>query len=141
MLGAAVLHALWNGSAAFGDFFLLYLTLQMPLFAVFIVGVIALRREEARLTRARLGEYAGAGWFTAQEVEMLATGAGRRAGIAWARTLPGGRAPVMKRFIADATALAAARQRARTGRDTGAREDEAVLLARTAADRAALFAP
>ena len=44
---------------------LLYLTLQVPLFVLFILGIIALRREEARLTRTRLGDYAAAGWFTA----------------------------------------------------------------------------
>ena len=47
----------------------------------------------------------------------------------------------MKGFIADATALAAARQRAITGRDPNAREDEQVLLTRTTAARAAMFAP
>ena len=141
LVGAIVLHALWNGSAVFGDFFVLYLTLQLPLFAVFVVGVVALRREEARLTRTRLGDYASAGWFTPQEVDMLATPAGRRTALAWARTLRGDRRPVMKEFITDATALAAARQRSISGRDPQAVEDEHVLLARTAAARAALFAP
>ncbi|MET0812559.1 MAG: PrsW family glutamic-type intramembrane protease, partial [Microbacterium sp.] len=89
LVGAIVLHALWNGSAVFGEFFVLYLTLQVPLFAVFIIGVIALRREEARLTRARLGDYAAAGWFTAQEVDMLATSAGRRTALEWAGSLRG----------------------------------------------------
>jgi RsiW-degrading membrane proteinase PrsW (M82 family) len=139
--GAIALHALWNGSAVFGDFFVLYLTLQVPLFVGFILGVIALRREEARLTRARLGDYAAAGWFTPQEVEMLATGAGRKAALAWAQGLRGDRTATMKEFIADATALAAARQRAISGRDAHAREDEHVLLTRTAAARAAMFAP
>ena len=141
LAGAIVLHALWNGSAVFGDFFVLYLTLQLPLFAVFVVGVVALRREEARLTRTRLGDYASAGWFTPQEVDMLATPAGRRTALAWARTLRGDRRPVMKEFITDATALAAARQRSISGRDPQAVEDEHVLVARTAAARAALFAP
>ncbi len=141
MLGAIALHALWNGSAVFVDFFLLYLTLQLPLFVGFILGIIGLRREEARLTRSRLGDYAAAGWFTAQEVDMLATGSGRRAALAWARTLRGDRTATMKEFIVDATALAAARQRAISGRDANAREDEHVLLARTAAARAAMFAP
>lgn len=141
MTGAIALHALWNGSAVFGDFFGLYLVLQVPLFAGFILGIIALRREEARVTRARLGDYAAAGWFTPQEVDMLATSAGRKAGIGWARTLRGDRAAIMKGFIADATALAAARQRAISGRDPNAREDEHVLLSRTAAARAAMFAP
>ena len=46
----------------------------------------------------------------------------------------------MKGFIADATALAAARQRAISGRDPHAADDERVLLTRTAAARAALLA-
>ncbi|MCP2637315.1 PrsW family intramembrane metalloprotease [Microbacterium sp. HD4P20] len=141
LAGAIALHALWNGSALFGDFFALYLTLQLPLFAGFLLGVIALRREESRLTRRRLGEYAVAGWFTPQEVDMLATAAGRRTALAWARTLRGDRTALMKGFIADATSLAATRQRAITGRDAHAASEERELLARTAATRAAMFAP
>ncbi len=140
LAGAVALHALWNGSALLGDFFGLYLALQVPLFVVFVIGVLLLRREESRLTRARLGEYAAAGWFTPQEVDMLATAAGRRAAIAWARTLRGDRVPIMRRFIADATALAAARQRALSGRDPHAVEAERALLGQTVAARAALFA-
>ncbi|MCC2033796.1 PrsW family intramembrane metalloprotease [Microbacterium allomyrinae] len=141
LAGAIALHALWNGSAMFGDFFGLYMTLQIPLFVGFILGVIALRREESRLTRRRLGEYAAAGWFTPQEVDMLATPAGRRAALGWAKSLRGDRTPLMRGFIGDATALAATRQRAITGRDPDAASDERDLLARTAAARAALFAP
>jgi len=140
LTGAVILHALWNGSAVFGDFFQLYITLQIPLFVIFILGVLALRREEARLTRNRLGDYAAAGWFTPQEVEMLATPGGRRTGLAWARTLTGDRSATMQTFIADATALAAARQRAISGRDPHAADDERVLLARTATARSALLA-
>jgi RsiW-degrading membrane proteinase PrsW (M82 family) len=141
MIGATALHALWNGSAVFGDFFLLYTVLQVPLFVLFILGVIALRREEARLTRNRLGEYASAGWFTPQEADMLATPTGRKAGLAWAKTLRGDRTALMEEFITDATALAATRQRAITGRDPHAADDERMLLQKTAAARAALFAP
>lgn len=140
MVGAILLHALWNGSATFSDFFPLYFTLQVPLFIGFILGIIALRREEARLTRARLAEYAAAGWFTPEEVTMLATPAGRRVGLAWARQLRGDRRPLMREFIRDATALAAVRQRAITGRDPLAVEDERALLVRTRAARAALLA-
>ncbi|MFF2634066.1 PrsW family intramembrane metalloprotease [Microbacterium sp. NPDC058021] len=139
MAGAAVLHAVWNGSAVFADFFALYVTLQVPLFVLFIIGVVLLRREEARLTRTRLGEYAAAGWFSAGEVDMLATSAGRRRALAWARTLPGDRTATMKAFITDATALAAARERALSGRDPHASEDERVFLTRAVAARAALF--
>lgn len=141
LAGAIALHAFWNGSAVFGDFFALYIALQVPLFVLFIVGVLALRREESRLTRTRLGEYAAMGWFTPQEVDMLATRQGRRAALAWAQTLRGDRRPLMREFISDATALAAARQRALTGRDPHAAADERQLLAKTAAARAGLFAP
>ncbi|MBD7957036.1 PrsW family intramembrane metalloprotease [Microbacterium sp. Sa4CUA7] len=139
MAGAALLHAVWNGSAVFADFFALYVTLQVPLFVLFIIGVVLLRREEARLTRTRLGEYAAAGWFSAGDVDMLATPAGRRRALAWARTLPGDRVATMKAFIMDATALAAARERALSGRDPHASEDERVFLTRAVAARAALF--
>ncbi len=140
VMGAVGLHALWNGSAMFADFFALYVTLQVPLFIGFVVGVLLLRREESRLTRARLGEYAAAGWFSASEVEMLATARGRRQALAWARTLPGDRVRLMREFIAEATALAAARQRAITGRDEHAAVEERVYLARTVSARAALLA-
>lgn len=141
LVGAMALHALWNGSAVFSDFYGLYVMLQVPLFAAFVVGIVLLRREEARLTRFRLGEYAQAGWFTAAEVELLATPAGRRRGVAWARTLPGDRSGRMRQFIREATALAAARQRAATGRDARAVAEEREHLARTVAARAAVLAP
>ena len=140
LAGAIALHAFWNGSAVFTDFFSTYLMLQVPLFVLFIIGILALRREESRLTRKRLGEYAAAGWFTPQEVDMLATPAGRRAGLNWARTLQGDRTPIMKKFITDATTLAMTRQRAVTGRDPHAAEDERTLLEQTAATRQALLA-
>jgi protease PrsW len=140
MAGAAALHALWNGSAQFGDFFALYLALQVPLFVGFILGIVALRREEERVTRTRLGEFAASGWFTAGEVDMLSTRRGRRAALAWAKTLPGDRTSVMKGFIADATTLAMARQRALSGRDATAAQDVQTTLARTVAERQALFA-
>lgn len=135
LLGATALHALWNGSALFADFFALYTTLQVPLFIAFIIGVVLLRREEARLTRTRLGEYASVGWFSAAEVDMLATSPGRRRAVAWARTLPGDRSRTMRAFIAEATALAAARQRALSGRDPGAADEERLFLARATATR------
>jgi RsiW-degrading membrane proteinase PrsW (M82 family) len=141
LVAAIALHALWNGSAVLADFFGLYFTLQVPLFVLFILGIVFLRREESRLTRARLGEYAAAGWFTPQEVDMLATGPGRRQALAWARSLRGDRRELMRTFIADATALAAARERALTGRDRNATDAERELLRRTAEARGALFAP
>ncbi|GAA5149229.1 PrsW family intramembrane metalloprotease [Microbacterium pseudoresistens] len=140
LLGAVVLHALWNGSALFGDFYALYFTLQVPLFVGFIIAIVALRREEEKVTRTRLTDYADAGWFTAQEVTMLATKGGRKAALAWAASLREDRRPLMRSFIRDATTLAAVRQRAVAGSDPLAAYDERALLARTAATRAALLA-
>ena len=140
LLGAVGLHAYWNGSSLLGDFLALYLTTQVPLFISFIIAILALRREEARLTRVRLGEYAAAGWFTPQEVEMLATPAGRRTGLQWAAGLRGDRREVMREFIRDAAALAAVRQRAITGRDPLAAADEHALLMRSRDARARLLA-
>lgn len=140
LLGAMILHGFWNGSATFADFFALYITLQVPLFIGFILAIVALRREEARVTRERLGDYAAAGWFTPEEITMLATPAGRKVGLKWAAGLRGDRRPLMKTFIKDAAALAAVRQRAILGRDPLAADDERALLARTRATRAALLA-
>ncbi|MBS1674002.1 MAG: PrsW family intramembrane metalloprotease [Actinobacteria bacterium] len=140
LIGAMALHALWNGSSMIGNFFVLYAVLQMPLFAGFIVAIVLLRKEEVRLTFARLGDYAAAGWFTPQEVSMLATPAGRRAGLRWAGSLRGDRRPIMRGFIKDATTLASVRQRIITGRDPLAGHDEQVLLQRTHAARDALLA-
>lgn len=140
LLGAMILHGFWNGSAAFADFFALYITLQVPLFVGFILAIVALRKEEARITRERLGDYAAAGWFTPEEITMLATPAGRKVGLRWAASLRGDRRSLMKGFIKDAAALAAVRQRAITGRDPLAADDERALLTRTRATRAALLA-
>ena len=140
VLGAVALHAFWNGSSLLGDFTVLYLTTQVPLFIVFILVIVALRREEARLTQRRLGDYAAAGWFTPEEVTMLATPAGRRVGLQWAAGLPGDRRALMRSFIKDAAALAAVRQRAINGHDAYAAADEQALLARTRATRAQLLA-
>ncbi len=140
VIGAMLLHGFWNGSTIFADFMWLYVTLQVPLFIGFILAIVALRKEEARVTRERLGEYAQAGWFTPEEVTMLATPNGRAAGLRWAASLRGDRRMLMKQFIKDATALAAVRQRAITGRDPLAPADEQALLVRTRATRAALLA-
>ncbi|MFL0411914.1 PrsW family intramembrane metalloprotease [Microbacterium paludicola] len=143
-IAAVLLHALWNGASfvvggGLFEFLGYYFVLQVPIFALFVWGIVMLRREEARLTRERLGDYAAAGWFTPQEVDMLATPAGRRTGRAWAATLPGGRSKLMTTFIRDAAALAAARQRAISGRDPQAAHDEHVLLARLTTTRQALL--
>ncbi|WP_038462718.1 PrsW family intramembrane metalloprotease [Arthrobacter sp. PAMC 25486] len=110
LLPAMLLHGLWNATSFLGaNFFVMYVVLQVPLFILFIVGIILLRRSEAKLTRQRLGEYVASGWFTPQEVPMLATGAGRRRALTWSKSFAAG--PVMKEFIRLATRLAFVRQR------------------------------
>jgi hypothetical protein len=71
---------------------------------------------------------------------MLATRAGRARAVAWARTLPGDRSAAMRRFIAEATSLAAARQRVVTGRDPAAAVDERVYLERATRARGDVLA-
>lgn len=141
LLVAIVLHAFWNASAAFAGFFLPYVLLQVPLFIVFIAVSIRIRRAELLLRRERLEDYVRAGWFTAPEADMLSTKPGRTAGLAWARSLPGDRRPIMRDFIHDGARLAWARQRAITGTDALAAADEHVLLARMMSTRARLLAP
>ncbi|PXA65240.1 PrsW family intramembrane metalloprotease [Arthrobacter psychrochitiniphilus] len=110
LVPAMLLHGLWNGSAFLGgNFIIVYVVLQVPLFILSIVGIVLLRRSEAKLTRRRLSDYVPSGWFTQQEVPMLATGAGRRRALTWARTFAA--APIMKEFIRLATRLAFTRQR------------------------------
>jgi RsiW-degrading membrane proteinase PrsW (M82 family) len=142
-LGAA-LHALWNGAlVVVGDgFFVYYLLVQVPIFVAMVLLVVFLRRNERRVTHARLAEYAAVGWFSADEVAMLSTGAGRRRARRWAAA--NGTGPAMRRFVSDATRLAFTRQRlvkGKRGHDEGARRDEADLLAALAASRSALQAP
>lgn len=149
LLPAMLLHGLWNGSSFLGGgFFLIYVVLQVPIFLLFLVGIIFLRRSEARLTRKRLSEYVPSGWFTQQEVPMLATAAGRRRALAWAKTFAAG--PTMKEFIRLATRLAFTRQRlivdakggpggAAAGRFAAGQELEMTLLKKVTAVRSDLL--
>jgi hypothetical protein len=141
LTGAVLLHALWNGSLAFAeDAIGLYFTVQVPIFIVAVLVTVFLRREEIRITRARLAEYGAAGWFSPAEVQMLSTPSGRRQARAWARAQTPPRTAEMRRLVSDATHLAFTRQRLITGR-AGLRSsvDEHTLLQAVSADRAALL--
>ncbi|MFB2598576.1 PrsW family intramembrane metalloprotease [Herbiconiux sp. P17] len=141
---AMALHALWNGSSfvveGLDGFFLIYFVVQVPLFALAVVFVVLLRKSEAKLTRARLTEYAEAGWFSPAEVDMLSSGAGRRQARRWARTLPGGNGvAALKSFIRNSTRLAFVRQRLLVDRaNIAPKHDEAELLDAILGDRVAL---
>jgi protease PrsW len=137
---AVLLHAFWNGALYFvSDFFVYYFIVQVPLFIGAVLIAVWLRRQESKITRDRLGEYAGVGWFNPDEVVALATPAGRRQSMLWARQR--GKGKEMKRYIQDATKLAFARQRIITGRyRQQAEADEALLLGSLVEARRALTA-
>ena len=138
LIPAVLLHALWNGALYLvSDFFGYYFVVQVPLFIGAVLIAIFLRRQESKITRDRLAEYAAVGWFNPDEVVALATPAGRRQSLAWARQR--GKGKEMKRYIHEATRLAFARQRIITGRQRASAEaDEAVLLSSIVESRKAL---
>lgn len=138
LVPAVLLHAFWNGVLFFiTDFYGYYVVVQMPLFFVAVWLVSMLRRQEQRITRERLGEYAAVGWFHEQEVAMLSSPEGRRDALRWAQSH--GIKPLMRDFIRDSTSLAYARQRILGDRDSiGSQADEAALLQKVAASRHAL---
>src|SRR4051794_20678072 len=141
---AATLHALWNGGLSLaGNVIVYYFTGEVPIFLLAVGVVLALRIRERRVTAARLGEYADAGWFTRDEVALLSTWNGRRYAMAWASRQPAAAAKraAMRRFVRDATRLGHARQRVvRQRQAIGRTPDERELLQAIAADRAVLVA-
>lgn len=140
---AMLLHGVWNASSFLvADWFGFYGLVQVPLFALAVVGVVLLRRAERRVTLQRLGEYAEAGWFSPYEVTMIGTPAGRRTAKLWAAQRGGGSAAAMAAFVRAGTSLAYARQRRVLGRGgADAEREERALLDATVAARAALGGP
>jgi RsiW-degrading membrane proteinase PrsW (M82 family) len=135
LVPAMLLHSGWNSMGQ--DFLAQYILVQVPIFLLAVLVIVLLRVAERRLTRQRLTEYAAAGWFTSAEVQMLASGRGRRSALRWARSI--GRGPQMKAFLHAATRLAFTRQRILSGRDVPAHQlDEAHQLADVAALRDAV---
>ncbi|MEO3933391.1 PrsW family intramembrane metalloprotease [Micrococcaceae bacterium Sec7.4] len=135
LVPAMLLHSGWNSMGR--NFLAQYLLVQVPIFLLAVLVIVLLRVAERRLTRQRLKEYAAAGWFTAAEVDMLATSAGRRSALRWANSV--GRGPQMKALLRAATQLAFTRQRILSGRDVPAHQiDERTQLAGISALRAAV---
>ncbi|HET8928556.1 MAG TPA: PrsW family intramembrane metalloprotease [Microbacterium sp.] len=145
LVAAIMFHGLWNWTALVelqAFLFGVYPFLQVPLFAVFVVGVVYLLRKEQQTTAARLTEYANVGWFTPEEVTMLSTPKGRREALRWAAAQPGDRRPAMRKMISAGTGLASARQRALSGRDPlAATVDEPAFLQAIVAARAEVLRP
>lgn len=130
LVPAIGLHLVWNVAlVVVSDFLVYYLLVQLPLFAGMVWAVSWFRREERRITAARLSEFAAAGYLHLSEVDTLATREGRRRARQWASD--SGRGAEMHAYIRTATRLAFAGQRSRTG--GGAEEVEQALVAFEAA--------
>ena len=109
LLGAMVLHGLWNGAAAFGlgGIGAVYL-LDFSVLVTLIVIVFVERRGTVRRIEAYLPMYAGTGLVTPQDVRMLRSIPSRRAARRWARSVggaPAGRAMVDYQLAATELAL------------------------------------
>jgi protease PrsW len=123
---AALLHGIWNLSAATGHLIGAYVLFQVPLFLCFIALIVGLRYREGRLIRTYLSQYADAGWLSHQEVAMLSSIPARRQARVWAGQ-QGGRTAVasMRAFQDEASDLALLRARMVQGtaeRDAAAHE-------------------
>jgi hypothetical protein len=120
LLLAMGVHAMWNGSSAFGEygFFAVYAAFMVPSFGLLTWLVIWTRQRELRTVREELPAYAVAGWLTPGEPFTLGSMRARRVARQYARRHLGGRAAArtVAQYEAYATSLAFLRRRGRRGR-------------------------
>ena len=136
---AALLHGIWNLSAATGHLIGAYVLFQIPLFACFVALIVGLRYREGRLIRTYLSQYADAGWLSHQEVAMLSSLPARRQARVWA-SQQGGKSAVasMRAFQDGASDLALLRARmVRGSAERDAAAHERTLLEAIVANRRA----
>ncbi|MEU4310624.1 PrsW family intramembrane metalloprotease [Streptomyces rochei] len=130
LLLAMGMHALWNGSAAFGEygFLAVYGAFMVPCFGLLTWLVIWTRQRELRTVREELPAYVMAGWLAPAEPHTLASMHARRLARQYARRHAGKQAArAVAQYEAYATSLAFLRQRGRKGRagpDFAVRERE-----------------
>ncbi|MFF9122302.1 PrsW family intramembrane metalloprotease [Streptomyces sp. NPDC014889] len=130
LLLAMGMHALWNGSATFGEygFFAVYAAIMVPAFALLTWLVVWTRQRELRTVREELPAYTAAGWLTPAEPFALASMRARRLARDHARRHLGRQAArTVAQYEAYATSLAFLRHRGRRGRagaDFAVRERE-----------------
>ncbi|KUL39126.1 PrsW family intramembrane metalloprotease [Streptomyces regalis] len=119
LLLAMGMHALWNGSSAFGEFgfFGVYVAFMLPAFGLLTWLVIWTRQRELKTVREELPAYVVAGWLTPGEPFVLGSMRARRMARQYARRR-GGRAAAraVAQYEAYATSLAFLRHRGRLGR-------------------------
>ncbi|XRQ15648.1 PrsW family intramembrane metalloprotease [Actinomadura welshii] len=117
LLGAIVLHGLWNGSATFGlgGLAVVYV-LDFCILVALIVIVFVERRGTVRRIETYLPTYAATGLVTPHDVRMLGSLPTRRAARRWARLVGGHRAhSAMTDYQLAATELALLHKRADRG--------------------------
>ncbi|MGI5138822.1 MULTISPECIES: PrsW family intramembrane metalloprotease [unclassified Streptomyces] len=146
LLLAMGMHAMWNGSSAFGDygFFAVYASFMVPAFALLTWLVVWTRQRELRTVREELPVYAVTGWLGPVEPFVLGSMRARRLAREYARHhfgKPAARS--VAQYEAYATSLAFLRHRGRRGRadaDFVVRERELLdeLWARRSVARPAL---
>ncbi|WP_419183781.1 PrsW family glutamic-type intramembrane protease [Streptomyces albidus (ex Kaewkla and Franco 2022)] len=130
LVTAALLHAIWNGSASLPDltFLAVYALFMIPVFAALTWLAVWSRRQELHTVRDTLPAYASAGWLQAPEPWGLSSMRARAMARSLARRTHG---PLAARTVAEyqhfATSLALLRARANHGRpapDFHSREQE-----------------
>ncbi|MBW5426206.1 PrsW family intramembrane metalloprotease, partial [Streptomyces sp. BG9H] len=119
LLLAMGMHALWNGSAVFGQygFFTVYALIMLPSFGLLTWLAIWTRQRELRTIRAELPAYTAAGWLTPPEPFALGSMRARAlardyASYTWGKAA----ARTVVEYERYATALAFLRHRGRSGR-------------------------
>ncbi|WP_404190767.1 PrsW family intramembrane metalloprotease [Streptomyces tauricus] len=146
LLLAMGMHAMWNGSSAFGEygFFAVYAAFMVPCFGLLTWLAVWTRQRELGTVRTELPSYAAAGWLAAPEPFALGSMKARRLAREYA-THHGGRdaGRAVAEYEAYATSLAFLRHRGRRGRagaDFAVRERELLqeLWVRQEPARAAL---
>ncbi|MFD0310421.1 PrsW family intramembrane metalloprotease [Streptomyces sp. NPDC127119] len=130
LLLAMGMHAMWNGSSAFGEygFFAVYAAFMVPSFGLLTWLAVWTRQRELGTVRTELPSYAVAGWLAAPEPFVLGSMKARRLAREYA-THHGGRdaGRAVAEYEAYATSLAFLRHRGRRGRagaDFAVRERE-----------------
>jgi len=116
LIGAIVLHSVWNTSAVEGLIVGVYFLFMVPVFGAVTVLVIAARRREGRVIREELQPDVGSGLLSADEARGLGSMRARRKAIKAAKRQYGkqARRPV-RAYQHAATELAFLRHRVRKG--------------------------
>jgi protease PrsW len=141
---AVVLHAAWNLSALSGlsGFLGVFVAVQLPIFACYVVLAVLARRREGRLIERHLAVYVGTGWLTPREVAMLAFLLTRREARAWAGRTGGPAARnAMRDFQDFGSELAFLRERMIQGTGPADAAVQQLALLAGLSDRRAAFLP